>query len=79
MFFDNLLAKYINIINSYIQFAAAIVNSGIAAHDEVFLKSEWCQELIDAVVDFHNNGTDDNNNIHSQILSDRVFLNQNVS
>lgn len=43
-----------NIINSYIQFAAAIVNSGIAAHDEVFLKSEWCQELIDAVVDFHN-------------------------
>lgn len=53
-----------NIINSYIQFAAAIVNSGIAAHDEVFLKSEWCQELIDAVVDFHNNGTD-NNDIHS--------------
>lgn len=51
-----------NIINSYIQFAAAIVNSGIAAHDEVFLKSEWCQELIDAVVDFHNNGTDNNNN-----------------
>ena len=53
------------IINSYIQFAAAIVNSGIAAHDEVFLKSEWCQELIDAVVDFHNNGTDNNNVIHS--------------
>ena len=54
-----------NIINSYIQFAAAIVNSGIAAHDEVFLKSEWCQELIDAVVDFHNNGTNNNNDIHS--------------
>ena len=53
-----------NIINSYIQFAAAIVNSGIATHDEVFLKSEWCQELIDAVVDFHNNGTDNNNGIH---------------
>lgn len=53
-----------NIINSYIQFAAAIVNSGIVAHDEVFLKSEWCQELIDAVVDFHNNDTDSNNSIH---------------
>ena len=52
------------IINSYIQFAAAIVNSGIAAHDEVFLKSEWCQELIDAVVDFHNNNTSNNNGIH---------------
>lgn len=44
-----------SIINSYIQLAAAIVNSGIAAHDEDFLKSEWCQELTDAVVDFHNN------------------------
>lgn len=54
-----------SIINNYIQLAAAIVNSGIAAHDEVFLKSEWCQELIDAVVDFHNNGTDNNNDIHS--------------
>lgn len=53
-----------NIINNYIQFAAAIVNSGIAAHDEVFLKSEWCQELIDAVVDFHNNDTSNNNSIH---------------
>lgn len=42
------------IINSYIQLAAAIVNSGIAAHDEVFLKSEWCQELTEAVVDFYN-------------------------
>lgn len=52
------------IINSYIQFAAAIVNSGIAAHDEVFLKSEWCQELIDAVVDFHNNNTNNNNSIY---------------
>ena len=57
-----------NIINNYIQFAAAIVNSGIAAHDEVFLKSEWCQELIDAVVDFHNNGTGThsyNNTLHN--------------
>lgn len=54
-----------NIINSYIQLAAAIVNSGIAAHDEVFLKSEWCQELIDAVVDFHNNGTDNDNTLLS--------------
>ena len=58
-----------NIINSYIQFAAAIVNSGIAAHDEVFLKSEWCQELIDAVVDFHNNGTNNNGiYLHSNTL-----------
>ena len=55
-----------NIINSYIQFAAAIVNSGIAAHDEVFLKSEWCQELIDAVVNFHNNDTHSyNNTLHN--------------
>lgn len=56
-----------NIINSYIQFAAAIVNSGIAAHDEVFLKSEWCQELIDAVVDFHNNASTHsyNNTLHN--------------
>lgn len=44
----------ITIINSYIQLAAAIVNSGIAAHDKVFLKSEWCKELTNAVVDFHN-------------------------
>ncbi len=42
------------IINNYIQLAAAIVNSGIAERDEYFLKSEWCQELTDAVVDFHN-------------------------
>lgn len=56
-----------NIINNYIQFAAAIVNSGIAANDEVFLKSEWCKELTDAVVDFHNNaGTHScNKNLHS--------------
>ena len=57
-----------NIINNYIQFAAAIVNSGIAAHDEVFLKSEWCQELIDAVVYFHNNAgihSYNNNTLHN--------------
>lgn len=54
------------IISSYIQLAAAIVNSGIAVHDEDFLKSEWCQELIDAVVDFHNNGTHSyNNTLHN--------------
>ena len=50
-----------SINNNYIQLAAAIVNSGIAVHDEDFLKSEWCQELIDAVVDFHNNGGTNNN------------------
>lgn len=56
-----------NIINNYIQFAAAIVNSGIAAHDEVFLKSEWCQELTEAVIDFHNNTNTHscNKNLHS--------------
>lgn len=42
------------IINSYIQLAAAIVNLGISEHDETFLKSEWCQELTEAVVNFHN-------------------------
>lgn len=51
------------IINGYIQLAAAIVNSGIAAHDEDFLKSEWCQELIDAVVNYHN--TDNSSGIKS--------------
>lgn len=56
-----------SIINNYIQLAAAIVNSGIAVRDEDFLKSEWCQELIDAVVDFHNNGTDNDNTLHSII------------
>ena len=56
-------------INNYIQLAAAIVNSGIAVHDEDFLKSEWCQELIDTVVDFHfhNNGTDNDNTLLSII------------
>lgn len=55
-----------SIINNYIQLAAAIVNSGIAIHDEDFLKSEWCQELIDAVVDFHNNDTRSyNNTLHN--------------
>lgn len=56
-----------SINNNYIQLAAAIVNSGIAVHDEDFLKSEWCQELIDAVVDFHNNGGTNNNDdtLHS--------------
>lgn len=55
-----------SIINNYIQLAAAIVNSGIAVRDEDFLKSEWCQELIDAVVDFHNSGTnnDNDNTLH---------------
>lgn len=42
------------IINNYVQLAAAIVNLGISEHDETFLKSEWCQELTDAVVNFHN-------------------------
>lgn len=44
----------ITIIDKYIQLAAAIVNSGIAVHDEDFLKSEWCQVLTEAVIDFHN-------------------------
>ena len=43
-----------NVINSYIQLAAAIVNSGISEHDKTFLESEWCHELIDIVIDFHN-------------------------
>lgn len=60
------------IINSYIQLAAAIVNSGIAAHDEVFLKSEWCQELIEAVVDFHSiNNINTYSDIKTICLSNR--------
>lgn len=43
-----------NTIISYIRLAAAIVNSGIVECDECFLKSEWCQELTEAVVDFSN-------------------------
>lgn len=61
-----------NNIDNYIQFAAAIVNSGIAAHDEVFLKSDWCQELIDAVVDFHNNDTHSYNNTLHNITGMRI-------
>lgn len=60
----------ITIINSYIQLAAAIVNSGIAAHDEVFLKSEWCQELTDAVIDFSNT------NYHSNIKTVNISNSQ---
>ncbi len=52
-----------NAINSYIQLAAAIVNSGISEHDETFLKSKWCHELINIVVDFHN--INDSSNIKS--------------
>lgn len=46
-----------NTIISYIRLAAAIVNSGIAERDEHFLKSEWCQELTEAVIDFSNINT----------------------
>lgn len=41
-------------LSGYIRLAAAIVNLGIADQDEQFLKSEWCQELADAVVSYHN-------------------------
>lgn len=61
------------IVNSYIQLAAAIVNSGIAERDEYFLKSEWCQELTEAVVDFHNiNNSPGTKNIFFN-LQDRII------
>lgn len=57
---------------SYIRLAAAIVNSGIAERDEYFLKSEWCQELIEAVVDFSN--TDPSSSIKNIYLPNREAL-----
>ncbi len=42
-------------ILGYIRLSAAIVNSGIEQHDEVFLQSTWCKYLIDNVIDYHNN------------------------
>lgn len=29
--------------------AAAVLHGGVAAHDEFFLKSEWCSTLVDLV------------------------------
>lgn len=59
------------IIDKYIQLAAAIVNSGIAAHDEDFLKSEWCRVLTEAVIDFHN--TDLYPDIKNIYLPNKIF------
>lgn len=29
--------------------AAAIIHGGVAAHDDLFLKSKWCETLVDLV------------------------------
>lgn len=29
--------------------AAAVLHGGVAAHDELFLKSKWCSTLVDLV------------------------------
>lgn len=52
-----------HIREGYIQLAAAIVNSGIRCHDELFLKSEWCKMLIDYVVE-HNRTTANSSGNH---------------
>lgn len=35
--------------NPWANLAAAILHGGVAAHDEFFLKSEWCSTLVDLV------------------------------
>ncbi len=49
----------------YIQLCAAIVYSGIKQNDQDFLKSVWCKELTDCVIDYVA--------VHD---SERIFVNK---
>lgn len=50
-----------NVKDGWAMLAAAIIDSGLRANDESFLKSEWCQTLKDLVslsVELHDKKRD---------------------
>lgn len=39
-------------IDCWVSLAAAICSTGIKEHDTLFLESDWCKELTEAVVEW---------------------------